>query len=262
MAPENESQQPPLGEFLALPVSPWSYRARWVLEHHGHTYTEKEYQPIVSELFLRVRLGFPRGKITAPILFPAEKDQKPLCDSALIARYADERRTRGESLFPQDKDAELQELAEAAERCMEYERHRAVQEMVDGKRAPPSSAPEGRRPMGKISETMMRMMMKFWFMRKYNIDGGGLEGARKAWQKIQEKVKEVGPDGYLVGGKFSYADILVVTASALVKPVDSKYYPKQVTEDGDELLKKELEDVLLWRDRIYEKHFPTTLMRQ
>src|SRR5215510_3324901 len=105
-----------------IPFSPWSLKARFVLDHHGIGVDARVYAPVLDELRMRVRLRKPRGRITVPVLFTPEGT---LTDSWQIANYA-ERVGSGASLIPPALHDAVADWNSASERLLSAGRARAM----------------------------------------------------------------------------------------------------------------------------------------
>ena len=150
-------------EFVALPYSPWSEKARWALDHSGVAYQEVAYLPIVGIPRLRVRLRQWRGKVTVPILFEGDR---ALTDSFDIARRADELGS-AQTLFPQAHGAEIVEWNTRSEEVLCSARALATFRVAADPVALEASVPAGlpkplRRAFGKHGVNYLR--------RKYGLD--------------------------------------------------------------------------------------------
>ncbi|HVY46043.1 MAG TPA: glutathione S-transferase N-terminal domain-containing protein, partial [Minicystis sp.] len=90
-------------ELFGLPISPWTEKARFALDHHGVAYRYRIYVPMLGEPLLRARLRRPVGRVTVPVLFT---DEGAFADSFAIARYAD-RVGAGAPLVPSERAADV-----------------------------------------------------------------------------------------------------------------------------------------------------------
>src|SRR5262245_38280116 len=97
-----------------LGVSPWSERARWVLDHHALEYQAIAHMPFLGERRLRRAAGNPAGRVTVPLLFAGERR---LTNSWDIALYAD-REGAGAKLLPAELEADIRRWHDLAERSM------------------------------------------------------------------------------------------------------------------------------------------------
>src|SRR5258706_291036 len=88
---------------VMLPVSPWSERARWVLDHHALPYRTMIHVPFLGELRLRRLVGERGRPATVPVLLDGNER---LTQSWDIARHAD-RIGAGAKLFPPGRDDDV-----------------------------------------------------------------------------------------------------------------------------------------------------------
>ena len=107
-------------QLWSISASPWSVRAKWVLNHARVEYRNIEYNHFLVWV-LRWRLW--RWRITLPIMFTGET--APLLESFDIAAYGDERRTDGVESIMVDGVREWEDIAQVimqAERCAQLMR--------------------------------------------------------------------------------------------------------------------------------------------
>ena len=239
-------------QLYSLHLSPWSERARWVLEHHALAYRKIEHIPFLGERRLRRVLGNPAGSATVPVLIA---DGQLLKDSWEIALYA-ERVGHGAPLIG-DAQAEvrrwhdLAERAMAAGRALTIARTLASDEALEETVAAPRFVRPLLRPVGRHA---LR-----WFARKYQLD---LEPARAAAaaQPVRDALdqlrRELGGAQYLLG-RFSYADIIAASLLQGVSPVSDRYLrlgpaTRRVWTQTE--LATSYADLIAWRDRLYDQH--------
>src|SRR3954466_8557110 len=98
----------------SLHVSPWSERARWMLQHHGLAFQKIEHVPFLGERRLRQVLGHPARRVTVPVLIGGGQT---LTDSWDIALYA-EKVGRGARLIPEELERDVRRWHDLAERSM------------------------------------------------------------------------------------------------------------------------------------------------
>src|SRR5215471_3857230 len=116
--PARQAGSVPERTLVVLRYSPWSERARWVLDHHHLSYRTLQHEPFLGERRLRRLSGKRTGRVTVPILLlPGEV----LTDSWDIALYAD-REGASEKLIPAEGQEEIRHLTELADRAMEQNR--------------------------------------------------------------------------------------------------------------------------------------------
>src|SRR5688572_25169899 len=126
------NRTPPL-RLVVLPVSPWSERARWALDHHRLAYETIAHAPFLGELKLR-RLTGSRTP-TVPVLIAGDRT---ITESWDIARYAD-REGHGTALIPPEREREVRTWTDLAD--LTKRRGRAL--VVGGLLASPEALDEG-----------------------------------------------------------------------------------------------------------------------
>ncbi|HEU4409445.1 MAG TPA: glutathione S-transferase N-terminal domain-containing protein [Polyangiaceae bacterium] len=247
------SNRRPSLRLVVLPVSPWSERARWALDHHHLAYETVEHAPFLGELGLR-RLVGPGKQATVPVLIA---DGRAITDSWPIALYAD-REGRGAPLIPPGREPDVRAWNDLADATKRAGRGLIVASML----ASPAALDEGFPPaVPRALRPLLRPVARYgarWFARKYALRldeaPAQLAALRATFTKLREALAESSP--YLLGG-FSYADIVMATCLQAIKPVDDRYLPlgpatrKVWTRDD---LAAEFSDLVAWRDGLYEKH--------
>ena len=239
-------------QLYSLFLSPWSERARWVLEHHGLRYRKIEHIPFLGERRLRRVLGNPAGRVTVPVLVA---DGQVLKDSWEIALYAD-RVGHGVPLIG-DAQADvrrwhdLAEHAMSAGRALVISRSIASDEALDETVVAPRFVRPLLRPIGRYA---MR-----WFARKYALDldtARATAAAQPMHEALDQLRRELAGSEYLLG-RFSYADIIAASLLQGVSPVSDRYLrigPGTRRAWTQTELAARHADLIAWRDRLYEKH--------
>jgi glutathione S-transferase len=239
-------------QLYSLFLSPWSERARWVLEHHGLPYRKIEHIPFLGEGRLRRVLGNPKGRVTVPVLIA---DGQVLKDSWEIALYADRvghgAPLIGDAQLDVRRWHDLAEHAMSAGRALVISRSLASDEARDETVVAPRFVRPLLRPIGRYA---MR-----WFARKYALDLDPARAAAAA-QPVREALdqlrRELGGSEYLLG-RFSYADIIAASLLQGVCPVSDRYLrigagTRRAWTQTE--LAASYTDLITWRDRLYEKH--------
>ena len=235
-------------DFVSLPYSPWSEKARWALDHHRVDYREREYLPLLGAPALRVKLRRLRGPITVPVLF---SDDQVYADSYDIARYA-ESAGRGAPLFPAGADIDrwnrLSEQTLACSRALATARAADDPEVL--KESVPRSIP------GPIRHAFGRVGIRY-LKRKYRITTHDrddyLTTIRQALRELSGSLN----DREYILGTFSYADVAMAVALQMVAPVPQQYIrlgtaTRRCMTCSE--LTTEFPTLISWRDRIYEQH--------
>jgi glutathione S-transferase len=239
----------------ALKPSPWSERARWVLDHHGLEYREIEHVPFLGERRLRRVAGKPKGRVTVPVLLAGKQ---VLGDSWDIARYAD-REGRGEKLLPAELEADIRRWHDLTEVSMAAGRALTVASLLasDGalEEALPPQAP-------RLVRRLLRPLTRFgtrWFARKYELDLQAAEAAERAMCEGLDVLRSSLQRSPYVLGRYSYADIIAASLLQGVVPVADRYLrlgPATRIAWTKGALAARYSELVSWRDELYEQHRP------
>ena len=238
---------------VAIPYSPWSEKARWALDHHRIPYDLERYHPVSGEPALRWRLGRGRGPVSVPVLLT---EGSAVTDSFDIAQYA-ERHGHGVPLFRRGWQPEIEhwndlsEQALAAGRALHLER--AYQDANACQETLPQRVPGPlRRPLVPVARAGIR-----YIQVKYGIRDGQ-ETQRSRLLDALLRLRHALSDGrtYLLG-ELSYADLAMATALHAIQPVDDHHVelgPATRRSWTDLELASELNDLVAWRDQLYQRH--------
>ncbi len=239
--------------------SPWSLKARWALDHHGVEYEQREYMPIVGEPFMRLRLRKFTGKITVPILFGVGE---PLTDSFAIARFAETAGT-GPKLFPPGRGRELEAWNQRSETALSAGRLLSMAGVLEDPDAILESVPPPLNSLGSLGLKLGRSVTSK-FLAKYRITvdakKSAIADAHEVFQALRDQLNQ--SEGDYIYDAFSYADICMTVATYLCAPPDKRYFP--LGEAGRRRclhpeLADEYSDLIAWRDKILERHYPPKL---
>jgi glutathione S-transferase len=246
---------------VVLKVSPWSERAKWVLDHHRLAYRLIEHVPFLGERRLRRLVGPERPRATVPVLVDGDR---VLADSWDIALYAD-REGAGAKLIPADRAQEILRFNDLAEVAMSTGRGLVVRAML----ASPEALDEGLPPnIPRLLHPLMRPMASYgtrWFAKKYGLLDDDVaarrEKLRSALLELRATLAKSSP--YLLGA-FSYADIVTAICLQGIVPVADRYLPlgpatRKAWTMPD--FAEEFADLIAWRDRLYEQHRPPAIAR-
>lgn len=249
----------PVACLIFLPVSPWSERARWALDHHRIAYQIIEHVPILGERRLRRLLGYPSHRVTVPVLLVGEQI---LADSWDIARYAD-RVGSAEPLIPPEHEATVRRWHDLAEDAMSAARPLTLQRLLQSpgalREALPAPIPGWARSLSwPVAGWVTRR-----FARKYGADLREAAAPRATVQAALTELRSaLGGRDHLLSA-FSYADIVMATLLQGVVPVADRYIPlgpaTRAAWTQAELAEPN-EDVVAWRDRLYERHRPAPVV--
>jgi glutathione S-transferase len=237
----------------ALPYSPWSEKARWALDHHRMEYREEEHIPLLGDIKLRLRLRRPTGRVTVPVLYDGSAW---LTDSFDIAQYAD-RLGGGPRLFPVDKVAEVTAWNQRSEAAMAAGRAWLMLASANDPNVALAALPPG------MPSALKPLLLPFakkglqLFIAKYRMRDGESSHKDVFMREFDALSKALSGRRYLLGDAFSYADIAMAVALQAVSPVDERYMRRLpgfgAEMDGGEL-RRRYQDLIEWRDELYEKH--------
>jgi glutathione S-transferase len=237
-----------------LPVSPYSERARWALDHHGIAYRELVHQPFLGEWRLRRLLAsLPGERATVPALLTSEGALKSSWD---IANYTD-RIGKAAPLIPAEQAKAIKSLTARVDNAAEAGRilvsARLLAHPAALDESLPATIPHFMRPWLR---PMTRYGMR-WFMRKYELDTATMDANQAEFSKILESFEvELSRGRYLLGS-FSFADIALATLLQSIAPVADRYIPIGPALRrawSDPTLATRFARLVTWRDRLYEAH--------
>ena len=236
---------------VSLRYSPWSERARWVLDHHRISYRLLQHDPFLNELKLRHLAGWPRGRVTVPLLLAGGRRYRTSWE---LACYADSL-GRGARLIPDELTSAIVEIDSLAERAMNLGRSLLVDALLADRNALDASWPSWV-PMPVASR--LRPLARFgtrWFARKYALDFGSLEADLQGVRAVLDELRRRTAGRQFLFDRFSYADVIVATCLQLVTPVSDQHWrlePAQRRVWIRPELAREYPDLLVWRDAIYD----------
>lgn len=235
----------------ALPLSPWSEKARWALDHHRIEYSEEVYTPMLSEPALRWRLRRARGPVSVPVLFA---DGEAYTDSFDIAHFA-ERRGAGAPLFRRGLEEDIARWNRVSDAAMRAGRalvcFRVDADPQARSEVLPDLVPRAlRRPLDPVARVGVRYLAKKYGFREDE------HRHRAELRAHLAELREALSDGrpYVIGDELSYADIAMAAALQFVAPVGDQHLrigpaTRRAWTDLD--LAGELTDLLEWRDQLY-----------
>jgi glutathione S-transferase len=241
-------------ELHHLSYSPWSERARWVLEHHGLEYRSRPYTPMIGELPLRFRTGRFRGRITVPVLFTGDG---AIADSTDIALYAD-RIGAGPKLLPGADEPFIREWIARSERALGAGRALVTRRTGESPDALLESVPPALRALGPVGRALGQSGVRF-FVEKYGLAShDAADDVRVIAEELDALRAALGSRETLLGS-FSYADVVATSVVQVVSPVEHpalKLGPatRAVWETPE--LRDRYADLVAWRDRTYTRYRP------
>jgi glutathione S-transferase len=238
---------------VVLPISPWTERVRWALDHHGITYEVIVHVPVVGERRLRQLVGAGSGRATAPaLLLPGEV----IRESWDIVAHAD-RHGAAAPLIPAQHADEIRRYCDLADRTMGQARALVAAALLDSPAALDETLP---RDVPRWLRPWLRPLTRRgarWFARKYELgldEAAPLAALRSALVSLRERLAKSSP--YLLGS-FTYADILMAGLLQAVAPVSNEYIrlgPATRAIWSRPALAADFTDLVAWRDALYARH--------
>jgi glutathione S-transferase len=259
---------------VALPLSPWSERARWALDHHRLDYELVLHVPLLGERRLRrlvadatqaaatKKVGPTKKRATVPVLI---LPGAVLTESWDIVQHADQ---HGHStpLLPNDRLGEIHTYTDLADRTLQAGRALVMRALLASGEALdetlPPQVPGALRPW-------LRPVTRYgarWFARKYEVcldaEAEQTTAVRAALTAVRAALAAGSP--YLLGS-FTYADIVMALLLQSVLPVAQAHIrlgPATRRVWTSPALAAEFPDLIAWRDQLYELHrHPTSAAR-
>jgi glutathione S-transferase len=251
-------------ELVALPYSPWSEKARWALDHHGLSYREVRYQPLVGEPAMRFRQRRWTGRVSVPVLFDGSAHYD---DSRAIAIYA-EQFGRGTPLFPAEAEAQIDHFEALSEQGSRSARVLALHRVLERKEALSELLPSPlRRAMGETAVGVAAFGVRRT-LRKYGAGALSLADHEAQLVSVLDDLRAAladvagdsgGPTCLL--GAFTYADICLSQVLQAVSPAADRaggfrlgHATRACFEDP--ALAAGYRDLLDWRDALYARYRP------
>jgi len=238
---------------FGMSYSPWTEKARWALDHHQLAYTFVEHTPLIDEIALRVRTRKLRGAISVPTLLA---EREVVMGSLAIARWADARATHDALEQPSERAAVDRwnahcERACDAGRALVTLRMRTTPGALE--EAVPSFIPTLlRKTVGQIGARFIA--------RKYTVALDAEAAHEAALVEILSAIRAAlaaGAGQFLLGDRFTLADIIAACAVNVVVPVGAQYVPigprtrEAWTRNA---VAQQYADVIAWRDALYTRH--------
>ena len=259
----NPFTKPRVAELIGLPYSPWTEKARWALEVRGVPFVFRQYQPILGEPELRLKLRRWTGNVSVPLL--TDTDGHVHGDSEAIARWAD---TQGgpPTLFPPMYEAAIQEAIALSERALAAGRALSLATALTNEDALREMVPKPlRKPLGPVAVAIGRAGVKRT-LRKYGATGvdtgahaaevtASLDALRAALARAP-----AGASPKTLCGRFTFADIAAAQALSFVSPPAFGLRIGRASRESftrPELLVR-YADLIKWRDALYAAYRPRT----
>ncbi|MBX3191160.1 MAG: glutathione S-transferase [Labilithrix sp.] len=232
-----------------LEQSPWTEKARWALDHHEIAYRYAEHLPVLGEIGLRLKAG--KSKVSVPLLVD---EAATVMGSLEIARHADANGS-GAKLFPEGND-EIGAWVELSDRIIGVGRAKVFEGLRTNRAAQREALPPFIPSALRGLFTPMTVSAAWFLAAKYrvarDVDAQVAADLRPALEKVRSALAD---RKYLAGGAFSFADVAIGASLHALRPhARSRIGPATRHVWTQEALASEYEDLLDWRDALYEKH--------
>lgn len=180
---------------------------------------------------------------------PLYIDGAPVAGSGTIARYVD-RRGSGKTLFPSGQDEHVQAWESVADVILASARgltlHRLARDAAAQRESLPRFVPGLLAPVAAMAARFLD--------RKYDVGDRSEASMQEAIRPSLDEVRRaLGSKPYLTG-VFSYADVCIATALQCLRPAnDAPFGPATRAIWANEVLAADYEDLVAWRDGLYEE---------
>ena len=243
---------------LGVYYSPWSLRARWMLDHHGIDYDYREHLPMLGEWRLRWLARGQAGPVSVPLLVLPEG--QVLLDSWDIACWADWQVESPEaSMIPNEQAVAIKEIHDEADAFCEAGRV-LVLEATMGSRTALAEQLEGLVPrFARSALAGMSAQGARFLRRKYGVSTDFREAEKTMRRILESWSKQLGlEDGgdddtprWLFDDRRTYADVVVALALAFVQPrEEAKLGPGTRESWTRDALLDAAGSLLRWREQV------------
>jgi glutathione S-transferase len=240
---------------IGLAYSPWTEKARWALEHAGIAYRYEEHLMIFGLPRLALVTRTSPFRATVPVLLTGER---VIFDSFAIARWADQNRKMGSSLFPPEHEADLLQWNARSERACEAGRVCVTERLLLDPKAQEEALPDF---IAMPLRGSLRWMARFGAQVLQWEFGYQASQAAQARERLREVYQELrtqlaGRETIFPGG-FSVADLVMAVTLQWVAPYEHgrvNLRPATRRTWSDPELAREFSDLVEWRDRLKLTH--------
>lgn len=231
-----------------LPHSPWSNLVRCVAAYHNIGLEQVEYQPIIGEPALRMRLlaynkQWPR-RVTVPVLLTPTGIQT---DSWSIVRFLDPQGTN-RPLLPAEHSTAIRSWREQSELILNAGRARFMVRAVANETALRELVPPA---LNRLPSAMLQRSIAV-FQAKYGIRSEDYDTHEQTLRDALRNLQAALPkqSDYLLG-PLTYADVCMATALQTIAPLPgSGFGPASESVAGEHDLAQEFPDLLRYRDTV------------
>ncbi len=246
-------------ELIGIGYSPWTEKARWALSYHQIPYRYHEHLLIFGVPALRWKLKKWSGGVTVPALIDDENGVR-LMDSFDIAKYADQI-GKAETLFPEELLQGIEHLNSLSEEALDAARAWVMDRVLKNRDMQLENIPNFIPGFVRSSSAWMTRMGLSYLDYEFGVSAKVLEqrlaDMRRVLSEFQKILREKN-FGFVLGNRFTYADLLVAATIQIVRPeagfAQRKMGPSmRVAWETPELL-SEFKDLLEWRDQMYAQY--------
>lgn len=224
-------------QLVTIAFSHYNEKARWGLDRFGVVYRERACLPLLHFPVVMWTTRFRGGRSdrvstrwSTPVLITDEGER--LCDSSAIVRYADDRHgDEASTLYPREHRAEIEALEQRLHDRMGAHSRRVAYFHLLPERA--LIAALARNNVGSFQAAVFVRGLPLWsrvLRRALGIDRARAEASaaklRQEVAQLDERIGDrLGEGGYLVGDRFSAADLTLacMLAPALLPSQDEGY---------------------------------------
>jgi len=235
---------------FGLHFSPWTIRARWALAHHRLPFRYREHVILLGEPLLRRRARRAGAKrASVPLYLHGER---ALGDSWAIMEFAD-RHGGGSSL----RSEELRPWRDLLEPALQETRVRVTRRTLDDREALEEAAASATpAPLAGLFRPVAARGARF-LADKWGFDVQGEDRVGPIEDALTAVREALGDGDYVEGTQLSAADLACATLIQGLRPVERHVQLAPGTRRvwTDDALASEHEDLIAWRDRIFDRHF-------
>lgn len=208
---------------VTIPFSHYNERARWALDRFGFAYDERRFLPLFhfAGVLWSAGLGGRADTTSSPMSTPVlvEPGQPTLRDSGAIVRLADERAANTEAtLYPAEHREAIEAIEQLAHDKVGPHTRRIAYFYLLG--TPAAMRQLVRENVGSVQNFVYRLaapMIALALRRVLKIDEAQTQRSiEKLDARIEELSQQLGSRRYIVGDRFSAADL---TLASLLSPV-------------------------------------------